>query len=91
MRRVYPFLAAMVFCVFTFTVNAKAELTIVSGHMKNENSRSVILYRVIEGKKAEYATTVLDADNNFAFALTSGKEGFYYISDQGKRDFTRIY
>src|SRR5690606_217750 len=56
-----------------------------------ENASSVILYKVIEGKRSEYASTKLDDDKKFAFALPSLREGFYYLADQRKNSFTRIY
>jgi thiol-disulfide isomerase/thioredoxin len=72
-------------------VYANDALTLVSGHVIKEKAQAVTLYQVIEGKKVEYATTKLDAHNDFGFALLSVKEGFYYLADQNKKDFTRIY
>lgn len=91
MKRISPVLIAIILSIISHSAKANIELTIVSGHMNRESSRAVHLYQVIEGKKVELSSTQLDAENNFAFALTSVREGFYYISDQGRREFTRIY
>lgn len=79
------------FLGLVLSASATGGFTVVSGHINRENTSSVILYEVIEGKRVEYASTKLDANQDFAFALQSVKEGFYYISTQSKKDFTRIY
>ncbi len=69
---------------------ANEKVTIVKGSITKENVRSVILFEVFEGKKVEFASTKVN-DNEFAFALPVVKEGYYYISDQRRNSFTRIY
>jgi thiol-disulfide isomerase/thioredoxin len=88
MKKISFFLLAVVVSIGVYANDA---MTTIQGQMNRENAISVILYQVIEGKKVEYATTKLDANNEFAFALPSVKEGFYYLADQRKRDFIRIY
>jgi thiol-disulfide isomerase/thioredoxin len=65
-------------------------LTVVKGSITKENVRSVILYSVFEGKKTEFASTKV-RNAEFAFALPVVEEGYYYISDQRRASFTRIY
>jgi thiol-disulfide isomerase/thioredoxin len=66
-------------------------ITLVGGHVNKERTQSLALYQVIEGKRVVYASTKLDAQNNFGFAFPSIKEGFYYLADPNKKEFTRIY
>lgn len=91
MKKISSFMLAAVCCVSSLFAYANDAMTTIQGHVSKENTMSVILYQVIEGKKAEYANTKLDANNEFAFALPSVKEGFYYLTDQRKKDFIRIY
>ncbi|HYC28313.1 MAG TPA: DUF4369 domain-containing protein, partial [Chitinophagaceae bacterium] len=78
-------------CLFLHRAHAQDGMALVSGTINKGTTRTVILFEVIEGKKAEYASIKLSDDNRFAFALPSVKEGFYYISDQSKNNFTRVY
>ena len=66
-------------------------MTTISGHVNKEDVTSVLLFQVIEGKKVEFASTRLGLNNDFAFAFLSIKEGFYYLADQRKSQFIRIY
>ncbi len=70
---------------------ANNNITLVIGQFTKERSASAFLFQVIEGKKVEYASTKLDQNKGFAFALPAVKEAFYYICDQSKREFVRIY
>ncbi|HEX7846623.1 MAG TPA: TlpA disulfide reductase family protein [Chitinophagaceae bacterium] len=91
MRKIalFGWLAACLFLsVETF---AKDRMTLISGQVNRENAVSVFLYKVVEGKRTEYASTRLDGDKAFAFALPSVKEGFYYLADQRKNSYIRIY
>jgi thiol-disulfide isomerase/thioredoxin len=78
---------ALLFKVGTFANAA----TYITGHVNRENATSIILYQVIEGKKSEYASTKLDDQMQFGFVIPSLKEGFYYLSDQRRSQFVRIY
>lgn len=69
---------------------ANENVTIVKGSITKENVRSVILFEVFEGKKVEFASTKVN-NNEFAFAIPVVREGYYYISDQRRNSFTRIY
>ncbi len=91
MKFIRPALLLVFYCLFVAQVFAQNNITLVWGTINKENARSIILYEVIEGKRSEYANTRLDSENRFAFALPSVKEGFYYLSDQYKNNFTRIY
>ncbi len=68
-----------------------APLTIVQGKVDNPKITAITLYGVAEGRKTEYATTRLSAGNSFALAVPELKEGFYYVTDNFKRDYHRIY
>lgn len=46
---------------------------------------------VQEGEKFHYATTNLDSTGGFGFVVTNCKEGFYYLGDTLKRNYTRLY
>ena len=59
-------------------------LTIVQGSIDKENARKIFLYRVVNGEMQEYASTQLDDNNNYAFALANVKEGFFYLGDNLK-------
>src|SRR5687767_9174722 len=52
----------------------------------------ILLFRVEDGEKLECATSKLNAEGKFAFAVPDCPEGFYYISDTLYRfRFTRVY
>ncbi len=65
--------------------------TYIKGVFEKEKVTSVVLHEVIEGKRSEMASTKVSANHQFAFALPAHTEGLYYISDQNKRTFIRIY
>jgi thiol-disulfide isomerase/thioredoxin len=67
------------------------KLTIVRGVVNKDNQRPMMLFSVKEGEKIAYASTHLDNKNNFAFAIPNCEEGFYYLTDTVKMEFTRIY
>ncbi len=69
---------------------ANEALTIVKGNINREHVRTAVLFSVFEGKKVEFATTRV-TNNSFAFAIAEVQEGYYYISDQRRNSFTRIY
>jgi thiol-disulfide isomerase/thioredoxin len=91
MNKFFSLVLALVIMAVSNSVNANDAITMVSGKMNIENARSAILFEVIEGKRVEYASTKLGSAKDFGFALPTVKEGFYYLSDQSKRRFTRIY
>ena len=77
--------------IISCPVFAKDKITIVQGSVNKESISSLILFEVIEGKRVEYASTKLDGNSNYAFAIPNVKEGLYYLSDQNRREFIRIY
>jgi hypothetical protein len=91
MKKMLAFLFVFLVNTASFCVWASEGMTIVSGHVNKGDVRSISLFQVIEGKKVEYASTRLDADKNFGFALLSVKEGFYYLAEPSQKAFTRIY
>lgn len=72
-------------------LQAQNSLTLVQGTFNKENTQSVVLFDVRDGEKVVYATTRLAKDNQFAFALPRIEKGFYYVTNQEKNTFLRIY
>jgi hypothetical protein len=77
-------------------INAQAQttpLTIVRGTVDKEYVNKVFLYNVVDGEMVEYASTKLDGNNRYAFALPEVKTGFYYVGDnlKGKAVYSRLY
>jgi thiol-disulfide isomerase/thioredoxin len=65
--------------------------SVIQGKFTNDKIRKVSLYAVVEGRKEEIATSKVNEDQAFAFAVPSPKEGFYYISIGSRGGDTRIY
>lgn len=84
-------LFSVLFCSAALSVAAQGKLTIVEGTVNKENTQSVVLFDVLNGEKLELASTRINSQHQFAFALPGIKNGFYYVSDQYKRSFIRIY
>lgn len=82
-------LSFLLLCISSM-LYANDALTIIKGNISKENVRSMILFSVFEGKKVEFASTKV-REQEFAFALPVVEEGFYYLSDQRRASFTRIY
>jgi thiol-disulfide isomerase/thioredoxin len=70
---------------------ANTKLTVISGTNERGVKIPVILYSVKSGEMTQYATTTLNGNNQFAFALPDCKPGFYYLTDTVKWRYTRIY
>ena len=66
-------------------------MTLITGHVNREYATSIVLFNVFEGKKVEFANTRMNEDKKFGFVLPSLNEGFYYLSDQRRNSFIRIY
>src|SRR6187549_2035816 len=65
---------------------------IIEGTNERDLKGPVILYKVEEGELVECATSTLYAEGQFAFAVPSCREGFYYISDTFYRwKINRVY
>jgi len=73
------------------TVYAKKDQpTLIQGKTDRETTTSMNLYSVNEGHYQKIATAPVDDQHRFAFALTSVKEGLYYVSDNGQ-EYVRFY
>lgn len=84
-------LVVLLFAFFGNTLlHAQKDLTVIRGHVEKENVRKIFLYQVIEGEASEYASTLIDENRNYAFALVNVKEGFYYLG-YNLRSKTRFY
>ncbi len=70
---------------------AQKNLAIVQGKLENENARMAVFSKPVNGDPVDVATMYLQPGNTFSFALPNLEEGFYYISDERRRIFTRIY
>lgn len=82
------------YCMGSYLAFAQTKtLTTIGGNVDKELVKKVYLYVVEEGEMKEYASTQIDADNNYAFALTKVEEGFYYLGDnlKGKPVYNRFY
>jgi thiol-disulfide isomerase/thioredoxin len=77
-------------CLMT-GLQAQNSLTLVQGTYNKEGAHAVVLFDVRDGEKVVYATTRLARDNHFAFALPRLEPGFYYLTDQHKNTFLRLY
>jgi len=78
-------------CLATLFASAQGKLTLVQGSMDKEKAQSVFLFDVLNGEKIELASARINSQKQFAFALPGIKSGFYFLSDQGKRNFIRLY
>jgi hypothetical protein len=79
------------FCLATLFASAQAKLTMVQGTMSKEKAQSVVLFDVQNGERIELASVRINKQQQFAFALPGIKNGFYFLSDQNKRSFVRVY
>ncbi|HSC54735.1 MAG TPA: TlpA disulfide reductase family protein [Phnomibacter sp.] len=70
---------------------AQTKLTIVKGEFNREYAKVLTLYKVHEGAPVSLATLQLDEDKQYAFAVPNIEEGFYYLGDQLKRSYVRMY
>jgi thiol-disulfide isomerase/thioredoxin len=82
---------AIVCILFPAGLTAQSGLVLVQGSFNKDKVQQVVLCGVQEGEKYELATSRLSEGKQFAFAIPGIKKGFYYLSDQYKRTFTRIY
>jgi hypothetical protein len=62
----------------------------VQGTINKDKAQSIVLFDVLNGEKLELATTRVN-QQQFAFALPNIRNGFYFLSDQSKRNSIRIY
>ncbi|WP_205511269.1 TlpA family protein disulfide reductase [Longitalea arenae] len=83
-------LFSVLFCLATVVATAQGKLTIVQGAVNKEQVQSIVLFDVQQGEKLELASSRVQ-DHRFAFALPDLKSGFYFISDQHRRNFIRFY
>lgn len=66
-------------------------LTIIQGTTTNEKATKISLMAVEEGMAREIATSAVNADHAFAFAVQKPAEGFYYLTTNPKDNGARIY
>lgn len=91
MKKIALGLIALLIALMPAMGNTGGEITLISGQVNSPKATTVILFEVIEGRKVEFASTKLGADHSFAFAVPVLKEGLYYLADQNRQRFTRIY
>jgi len=84
-------LFSVLYCFATLSVTAQGKLTIVQGTVKDDKVQTIVLFDVQNGEKLEMATARINSQQQFAFALPNIRSGFYYLSNQGRRRFVRIY
>jgi thiol-disulfide isomerase/thioredoxin len=72
-------------------LKAQNSTTLIQGIYNKDNVQAVVLLDVQDGEKVGYAATQLTKGKQFAFALPALEKGFYYLSDQNKNAFIRIY
>ncbi|MCF6404649.1 TlpA family protein disulfide reductase [Chitinophaga filiformis] len=67
----------------------------ISGKCGPEKATGMKLYNVREGKLVEFASTALDEQHNFAFAIPVPAAGYYYLAmsvdDKASRNYIRVY
>jgi thiol-disulfide isomerase/thioredoxin len=85
LHRLMQVIAAMAFTSAYAGPVPASTLAIIQGKASNEKVKKITLYAVSEGRKEEVATTVVNENHAFAFAVPAPKEGFYYISTTGIR------
>ncbi|MBV8254620.1 MAG: TlpA family protein disulfide reductase [Chitinophaga sp.] len=97
MKRLTSSMLPVALCMAFTTARAAAgpgpvpTLTIIQGTTANEKATKIALMAVEEGVTKEIATSEVNADHAFAFALTKPVEGFYYLALSPKDLGTRIY
>lgn len=84
-------LFSVLYCFANLSVTAQGKLTLIQGTVKDERTQTIVLFDVQNGEKLELATARINAQQQFAFALPNIRNGFYYVSNQGRRRFIRIY
>jgi thiol-disulfide isomerase/thioredoxin len=65
--------------------------TLISGKVNNDRVTTMFLYKVEEGSKVQYASQQLNEAKTFAFAVPDAVPGFYYVGDNRKNQYLRIY
>ncbi|RAJ85532.1 thiol-disulfide isomerase/thioredoxin [Chitinophaga dinghuensis] len=97
MKRLTSSMLPVALCMAFTTARAAAgpgpvsPITIIQGTTANEKATKISLMAVEEGVTKEIATSEVNADHAFAFALTKPVEGFYYLTYAPKDLGTRIY
>ncbi|SEW10042.1 TlpA disulfide reductase family protein [Chitinophaga arvensicola] len=92
LHRLLPVIATMAFTSAFAGPVPGSTLSVIQGKASNENVKKITLSRVVEGRKEEIATAVVNDQQAFAFAMPAPKEGFYYLSTPGfKGRDARIY
>ncbi|MGX5821032.1 TlpA family protein disulfide reductase [Chitinophaga lutea] len=80
MKKTFLFLAA--FAGLALSAAAKGEdPVIIRGRVHKPGVHTVYLYNVVEGNMYQYASTRINADSVYTFALENPKEGFWYVGD----------
>ncbi|MBO9201594.1 MULTISPECIES: TlpA family protein disulfide reductase [Niastella] len=84
-------LFSVLYCFTALSVTAQGKLTLVQGTVNSDKTKSMVLFDVQNGEKLEMATARINGQYQFAFALPNIRDGFYYLSNQGRRSFIRLY
>lgn len=90
-HRLMPVIAAMAFSSAYAGPAPAPTLAVIQGKATNEKVTKITLYAVVEGRKEEVATTSLNDQHAFAFAVPAPKEGFYYLSTGARNRDARVY
>lgn len=71
---------------------APEPVTLLRGSLQTREAKmeKIFLYDAAEGRHRELASARID-NRRFAFAVQSLPEGFYYVGDQARRRFHRLY
>ena len=61
---------------------------ITKGMVYNDDLKTVVLYQTVDGRMQKYATTRVNEDGSYGFALNPETPGFYSIGgDESRRIF----
>ncbi|QHS59340.1 TlpA family protein disulfide reductase [Chitinophaga agri] len=92
MKKMIFLLAALVGVSATYAAPSPA---MVSGNCALPKVTGMKLYNVREGKLVEFASTTLDPQHNFAFAIPGPTEGYYYLAmsvdEKASKNYIRVY
>jgi thiol-disulfide isomerase/thioredoxin len=90
MKKMILLLAALAGMQATF-----ASPAMISGNCATKSATGMKLYNVREGKLVEFASTTLDPQHNFAFAIPVPTAGYYYLAmsveDKTSKNYIRVY
>lgn len=79
--------AVFLFLLCLPLLSCSSKYTTIKGIVYNEDLETVVLYQTVDGRKQQYATTRVNEDGSYGFALNPEAPGFYSVGSEDGMDF----